>query len=203
MKKNRFGLAAAFATLALAGGAMTSVGCGGPSTSSLCAEFCACQSCTSNDRQACEDEGEKASDDADAAGCSSEFDEAVSCALAKVTCDRDKPSLKGCEAEQTALAKCPSRVNPQLKTSCEKASDQVSSKFGVCGVTSPTTPTDPMSCSDVQGTFALCSAACVTAASCDFLKCAVSNDMAACSAMKDVDSKAFSDCASACSPMSK
>ena len=203
MKKNRFGLAAAFVTLALSVGAMTSVGCGGPSTSSLCAELCACQSCTSNDRQACEDEGEKAADDADAAGCSSEFDEALSCALAKVTCAGDTPRVKGCEAEQSALAKCPSRVNPELKTSCEKASDQVAAKLSGCGVSLTTPPTDPMGCSEMQGTFALCSAACVTAASCDFLKCSISNDMAACSAIKDADNKGFSACSSACAPMAK
>jgi hypothetical protein len=202
MKKNSFGVAAAFVTLALFGGATTAVGCGGPSTSSLCAEFCACRSCTSNDQQACEVAGEEASDEADEAGCSSEFDDVVTCALAKVTCNDDKPSLKGCEAEQSALARCPSRVNPLLKTDCQKAEERVAAKLGVCGVAVTTTPTDPMSCSATQGTLLLCSATCVNAASCDFLKCSIGNDMAACSAMKEVDSKAFGDCSSACSPSS-
>jgi hypothetical protein len=200
MKKTSFRVAAAFVTLALFGGAMTSVGCGGLSTSPLCAEFCACQSCTSNDMQACEDEGEKASDEADAAGCSSEFDAVVSCALAKVTCDGEKPSVKGCEAEQTALAKCPTRVDPLLKNDCEKATDQMVAKLGVCGVKANVNSTGPVSCNSAQGTLALCGSACVNVANCDFLKCTIDNDMAACSTMKEVDSKAFSDCSSACTP---
>jgi len=200
MKKNSFSFAAAFVTLALFGGATTSVGCGGSSVPSLCADFCACERCTSNDLQKCEDEGEAASDAADAAGCSSEFDAVVDCAIEKVTCSGDNVLIKGCDSEQAALAKCPGLVTPQQKTDCQKAGDLVNAKLNTCGVAVTVTPTGTTSCSDEQGTGALCNAACFDAASCDFLKCAVGNDMAACSTMNPNDSTGFGNCSSACSP---
>src|SRR6476659_1553438 len=102
MKKNSFSIVAAVFTLALAGGVATSTGCGGISTSSLCEDICACERCTTNDLQTCQDKGATASDQADAAGCSSEFADAVSCAGEKVSCKNNHAAAEGCDAELAA-----------------------------------------------------------------------------------------------------
>lgn len=198
MKKNSFSFAAAFVALALFGGGMTSVGCGGASVSSLCEEFCACQRCTSNDQNDCEVAGQSASDKAEAAGCSSQFDDVVSCATTRVSCDSKVAVVKGCEVEQAALEKCSSATTPAQKDDCQKASDQVTARLSTCAVTATITPTGTTSCSATQGPIALCTAACLDAASCDFLKCAIGSDMAACSTMPSGDSTAFSACISTC-----
>ena len=203
MKKTGFSVAAAFVTLALFGGAATVVGCGGPSTSSLCSDFCACERCTSNDQQACEDGATAASDKADASGCSGQFDDVVTCALAKVTCDGNNAVVKGCEAEKTALNSCLSGANPPDKDGCQKASDQIIARLSVCAVSAAAvTPTEPMSCSAAQGTLSLCNAACFDGASCVFLKCVIDSDMASCSSMTSSETQKFSNCTSACSPPS-
>ncbi len=73
MKKHSFSFVAAIITLSLASVAATAAGCGGVSTSSFCEDMCACQRCTSDELDTCKEQGAKAADQLDAAGCSSQF----------------------------------------------------------------------------------------------------------------------------------
>ena len=90
MKNSSFRFVAAMFTLALASGAIAATGCGGSAISSLCEDVCACERCTSNDLQTCQDKGAAAADAADSAGCSDQFAEVVSCSNAHqiVPCDQ-------------------------------------------------------------------------------------------------------------------
>jgi hypothetical protein len=170
--KNSFSFVAALITLALAGGAATAAGCGGVSTASLCADICACQRCTSNDLAACEAQGDKSSAEADAAGCTSQFDDLVTCAGAQVSCKNDRATFDGCDAQQTALSKCSSKINLLGKTLCELASDVILAKYTSCGgpaVTTTTTGGTTAECTQAAGVLVTCQAACYNAASCNLV----------------------------------
>jgi hypothetical protein len=197
MKKNSFSVVAAMITLALAGGVSTSTGCGGLATSSLCEDICACERCTSNDFQACKDKGAAATDKADAAGCSSEFDDAVKCAGAKVSCKSGHAEADGCDTELAALSKCSSTLSVFGRNLCELAQDQVFAKLASC----PNPPTvtsgsgsggGSVECTDAAGTLLTCQAAAFAAATCD---CIGGGDVTQCTA---ADAKSFSDAFSLC-----
>ncbi|MCU1678475.1 MAG: hypothetical protein JWM93_3233 [Frankiales bacterium] len=196
MKKNNFGFVAAFITLALGAGAATATGCGGASTSSLCADICACQRCTSNDLQACEDQGDKASSDAASVGCSSQFDDAVACVGAHVSCKGSSIAVEGCDVELAALSKCSTTLGVLGKDACQIAGDVVAARLQACGVaTTPTTsgsggPT--AECSAAAGAQASCVAACVSAADCSLFV----NDQK--NPPTSQETQAFSDCVNSC-----
>jgi len=171
MKKS-FSFVAAIITLALAAGAATSAGCGGVSTASLCGDICACQRCTSNDLETCEVEGDKASDDAAAAGCASQFDDFVSCASEHVSCKGDRADFDGCEAAQTALSACSKTINVLGKDACERATDLLAAKYTGCGgeVGNITTTGGGMAqCTDAAAAQLTCISACYVAADCSLL----------------------------------
>jgi hypothetical protein len=171
MKKTSFRFLAAIITLSLSSLAATATGCGGASTSSFCEDVCACQRCTSNDLQACKDQGDKAVDEADAAGCSTQFDDFLTCASAHVSCKDDQPAFEGCEAEVMAMSKCSSGVDVLGRNPCELAADSVTDKITKCGgtVTTSSGSGDQTVCSDEQGAQATCQAACIDAADCSLL----------------------------------
>jgi hypothetical protein len=195
MKKNSFTFVSAIITLALSGGAATATGCGGLATASLCRDICTCERCTSNDLKACEDQGNKASDAADAAGCSSQFDDAVTCAGAHVSCKDSHAVTDGCEAELAALTKCSSTLSVFGKSVCELAADQMTAKLKGCPKplsTNPTSGGGTVQCTEALGTILLCQAAAVVNAPCD---CIGGGDVSKCTA---ADSKAFVDAVSLC-----
>lgn len=195
MNKNSFSFLAAVITLALTGGAATATGCGSVSTSSLCADICACERCTSNDLQACEDSGDKAAQAADAVGCSSDFDDAVACAGEHVTCENDHAVFEGCELEQAALTKCSSTLSVFGKNPCELASDVLAARFTSCGVTVNTSSGSggsTVECSDAIGVIATCQAACIAAADCTILVNDSNNPPT------PEQAKAFTDCFQKC-----
>lgn len=196
MKNNSFNFVAVIITLALAGGAVTAVGCGGVSTSSLCEEICACERCTNNDLKTCEDQGDTAADAADAAGCSSEFDDAVACAGANVSCKNDRAVSNGCDAELTALTKCSSTLGVFGKNACELASDQIVAKLASCPkppqIGSGSGGGTSAECTAAAGSLLLCQAAAFVQASCD---CIGGGDVNKCTAEQ---SKAFSDAFISC-----
>jgi hypothetical protein len=190
MKKNKLSFVAALITLSLAGGAASTAGCGGVSTPSLCEDVCACQGCTSNDLQTCEDQAQHTADAAEADGCSSEFDELVTCFSAHVSCKNDQAVTDGCDAEISALSKCSGTTPVPAKSPCEQAADQISAKLASC----PKPPTvtsggggGMTECSDSAGILLLCQASAFVQASCD---CIGAGDTTQCTAEQ---AKAFTD----------
>ena len=196
MKNKSYSLVAAFFTLALVGGVTTATGCGGASIASLCEDICACARCTSNDLQACQDKGNKASDDASAAGCGSEFDDAVTCAGAHVSCQGDKAGATGCDAELAALSKCSTTLSVFGKSPCEIASDQIVAKLLSCPkppqISTTTTGGTQTECTAAAGTLELCQAAAFAKGSCD---CIGGGDVTLCTADQ---AKMFTDAFTAC-----
>ena len=196
MKHTGFPFIAAIFTLALGSGVVTAAGCGGTSVTTLCDDVCACQRCTSNDLQACQDKGSAAADAADAAGCSSEFADAVTCTSAHVSCKGDQVVAEGCEAELKALSQCSITLSVFGKSDCQIAVDQVTIKLAGCPVPPQTTSSSSgggqSECSAAQGKLLLCQVAAFTAASCD---CLGAGDITKCTAD---ESKAFSDAFTAC-----
>lgn len=196
MKKNSFSFVAAVFTLALAGSVATATGCGGVSISSLCKDICACSRCTSNDLQACEDKGTKASDDAAAAGCGSQFDDAVTCAGANVSCQSSQALTKGCDAELSALSKCSKTLSVFGKTACEIALDQFEAKLASCPkpptASSTTSGGTQPTCTAAAGTLLLCQAAAFVQGSCD---CIGGGDVTKCTAAQ---AKTFTDAFMTC-----
>lgn len=170
MKKNSSKFIAMFITLALSGGAATA-GCGGGVISSLCEDICACQGCTSNDLKACEEQGDKTAEQADAVGCSSQFEAAVTCAGAHISCKETQALVtEGCDAEQAALAKCSSTISVLGTNACALATDVIAAKLKSCGLTlmpsdGPATP----ECTAALGAQSTCVAACYDAADCTTL----------------------------------
>ncbi len=171
MKKNSFSFVATIITLALSWGAATATGCGGPSTAALCGDICACQRCTTNDLEACQEQGDKAAGDADAAGCSSQFDDFVTCAGANVSCQQDRAVYAECDAALAALTKCSSALGAFGQNACELAANLIEARIRSCGGTVPpstgsgTTP----ECTDALGAQSTCVAACFSAADCTII----------------------------------
>jgi hypothetical protein len=195
MKKTSFSFVAAIITLALAGGATTATGCGGVSTSSLCGDICACERCTSNDLKACEDSGTKAADAADAAGCTSQFDDAVACASAHVSCKDNRAVSNGCDAELTALTKCSNHLSVLGKNACELAADIITSKLTGCGLmVQPTSSSSggTAQCTAALGTTLTCQAACVAPAPCSIFVNDSNNPPTS------EQTKVFADCITQC-----
>ncbi len=172
MKKNSFSFVAVIVTLALSGGAATATGCGGVSTSSFCEDVCACQRCTSNDLETCKTQGDNAADQADAAGCSSQFDDFLTCASAHVSCKDDQAVFDECDAQTLALSKCSSAINVLGKNACELAGDAVAAKITNCGgmvTTSSSAGGSTVDCTPMIAALATCQAACINAAACTVL----------------------------------
>src|SRR3954468_21592480 len=104
MKKNIFGLAPALVRLALVASGAGITGCGGPSVSTVCDDICACTKCADADRQKCISEGNAARDEVDKIGCSSEFEDELSCFHANISCTTDTSKI--CPTEAAALKRC-------------------------------------------------------------------------------------------------
>lgn len=103
----RINIAPRLASLALltllAFGAVVT-GCGGASISTICDDECACRTCTAADHQRCVDDGEQLQAGADKIGCSSEFDDLLSCAHDHASCTSSNE--KECGAQITAFDTC-------------------------------------------------------------------------------------------------
>jgi hypothetical protein len=173
MKTTGFRFLAAIFTLALTSGVVAATGCGGASVSSLCEDICACQRCTTNDLKTCQDQGSAAADAADAAGCSSQFSDAVSCSSAHVSCKSGQAAADGCDAEFTALSKCSSTLSVFGGNACQLAANQVTAQLAACPkpptVTSTSSGGTQAECTDAAGRIALCQAAAIGATSCNCL----------------------------------
>ena len=172
MKKHGFSFIAAMITLSLASVAATAAGCGGVSTASFCEDMCACQRCTNDELDTCKEQGAKAADQIDVAGCSSQFEDFLTCAATHVTCDNDQAAYEGCDAELLAMSKCSSKFEGFGKNACERAADTVAAKVVSCGGSVPPSSTGSGSlaeCSDASATQTTCQAACIEAAACSIL----------------------------------
>lgn len=170
--KNGFSFVAAIITLALAGGAATATGCGGVSTTALCENICACQGCTSNDLETCQNQGDSAADQADAVGCSNQFEDLVTCTSARVSCDQGRIVIDGCELERTALTTCSSTISVPGKNACEQAADVVTARIIACGGTvtsSSSSGGTTVECTAELGAQTTCQATCIAAADCSLL----------------------------------
>lgn len=196
MKHTGFHLISAMFTLALVSGVAMSTGCGTSSVTTLCDDVCACQRCTSNDLKACHDKGSAAADAADAAGCSSQFADAVTCTSAHVTCKSNRAVADGCDAEFTALTKCSSTLSVFGKDACQLAADQIRLKIAACpNAPTPSTTTGSggeSECTSAAGEVVTCQAAALAPVSCD---CLGLGDSTKCTA---AESKAFKDAFTAC-----
>ena len=195
MKNSGFRLLATIFTLALASGVASATGCGGTSVTTLCDDVCACQRCTSNDLQACQDKGSAAADAADAAGCSSEFADAVTCTSAHVSCKNDRVTAEGCDAELNALTKCSNTLSVFGKNACELAEAQILAQLAACPQPpqiSTSTGGSQIECTDALGKISICQAAAIASVSCD---CLGAGDTTKCTADQ---SKAFSDAITSC-----
>lgn len=196
MKQTGFHLVAAIFTLAMASGVATQTGCGTSAVSSLCDDICACQRCTTNDLQTCQDKGKAAADAADAAGCSSQFNDAVTCSSANITCKGDNAVADGCTAEFTALTTCSTTLSVFGKNACQLAADKITAQLAAC----PNPPTDTTTsssggnteCSDALGALATCQAAAIASAPC---ACLGLDNANTCTSEQ---SKAISDALTAC-----
>ena len=196
MKKSSVRFIAAIFTLALSSGVVTATGCGGSSISKLCEDVCACERCTSNDLQTCQNKGSAAADAADAAGCSGQFAEAVACSSSHVSCQDAHALTDGCSAELTALSKCSATLSVFGKNACEIAADQVSAYLASC----PKPPTavsttgggGQVACTDTVGVLLACRVKAIVEAPCD---CLGAGDANKCS---QEQLKTFSDALSLC-----
>lgn len=196
MKTPSFRLVAAIFTLALSSGVVAATGCGTSAVTSLCDDICACQRCTSNDLQTCQDKGRAAADAADAAGCGSQFDELVACSSAHITCKGDNAVADGCDAEVNALTKCSSTLSVFGKNACQLAADKLTAQLAAC-------PNPPMNttttgsggqaeCTDAAGKLATCQVAALAGAPC---ACLGLDNAGTCTSEQ---SKALSDAITAC-----
>lgn len=196
MKNTSFRVVAAIFTLALASSSVAATGCGGSSISNLCDEVCACERCTSNDLQTCQDNGNAAAKAADAAGCSDQFADLVACSTEHVSCQDSQALSDGCSSELTALSKCSNKVSVFGKSACEIAVDQVSAYLASCP--NPPAPTSSGSgggqpeCTDAEGTLLACQARAIVEAPCDCLGAGDSNKCTS------DQLQAFSDALSVC-----
>ncbi|MEP7121159.1 MAG: hypothetical protein ABJE95_09625 [Byssovorax sp.] len=191
--KNCFSLAAAMITVVLTGSVVTTTGCGGTSIASLCKSICTCARCTDNDLKTCEDKGAQAAANADAAGCSSEFDDAVTCTGAHVSCNGDMGSNGACDAEVNALSKCSATLSVFGKNLCDRSVQDIADKLASC----PAPPTNggvgaPGECTDAAATLLTCQAAAFAAASCD---CIGAGNVNKCTSEQ---AKSFMDAVTAC-----
>jgi hypothetical protein len=183
-------------------GAAWATGCGGSDTftvdpvSSICQDVCACTRCTSNDLAACEDDGYTSWAAASEAGCSDEFQDAVACISAHVTCEQDTAITEGCEAEQEALDICTGGLEPFQPSVCELAADALDAKYAACGVLLPPARS-PAVCTDSLGWTLDCVATCYEAASCAYLQCD-DGDVIACDDVSPEEALDFADCVLTC-----
>lgn len=198
MKKNSFG-AVLFALIV---GAAWATGCGGDEpfivdpVSLICQDFCACTRCTSNDLAACEDEGYTSAAAASEAGCAAEFDDAIACISANMTCEQDTAVIVGCAAEQEALDICTGGLEPFQPSVCELAADALEAKYATCGIQLPPA-TSPAVCTDSLGSTLDCVTTCYEAASCAYLQCD-DGDVVACDDVAPDETLAFGDCVLSC-----
>jgi hypothetical protein len=195
MKKHSFSFVAAIITLSLSSVAATAAGCGGVSTASFCEDMCACQRCTSDELDTCKEQGAKAADQIDAAGCSSQFEDFLACAGTHVTCEKDQATYEGCDAELLAMSKCSSTLDGLGKNACERASDSIVARIESCGGEVPpaSSGTGPeVECNDSLAALATCQAACIDVAACSILV----NDPNQPATTEEV--QAFSDCITLC-----
>jgi hypothetical protein len=195
MKHTGFHLIAAIFTLALASGVATATGCGTSSVSTLCDDICACQRCTSNDLKACQDQGSATADAADAAGCSNQFADAVTCTSANVSCKNNQAVANGCDAQFAALTKCSSTLSVLGKDACQLAADKLSAQFAACPsppVSTSTGSGTSAECTEAAGRIATCQAAAIAGVSCN---CLGLGDATQCTADEQ---KTFTDALSLC-----
>lgn len=182
MKKSRGSLVAALFTLALAGGLSTATGCG-PITS-LCRQICACVSCSSDGLDACEHGGTLAFDRADAVGCSRQYNAAVACAAAHMSCQGEPTVAPECAVELLLLSSCSSSRSLSVlgDGACDVAADQISTKLDSCGNPPKVFGNDggpPPECTADVGKLALCQAAAFAHGACD---CIGGGDVTLCTA---------------------
>jgi hypothetical protein len=184
MNKNIFGFSFALLVLALAGSVTAASGCG-DSAAALCDDICACQRCTSNDLDTCRSQADAAEQKAASTGCSSQFDDLVTCTRKNISCKGNSAVADGCQAEDAALSKCAKgSILLGGGDECTHAADHLAGCLDAMGSTSGSTTA---SCTGA----ALCSAGCFNAADCAAIKDAFSG-------MPTDASKSLIDCATKC-----
>ncbi len=91
--------------------AAATTACGGNAVESLCDTFCDCNGgCSDAELEECVAEGNKALEQADAAGCGAEYEDFLDCGADVIECvdgELDEASLaSGCTEEALAFGKC-------------------------------------------------------------------------------------------------
>src|SRR5262249_13275579 len=78
----------------------------------LCDFYCECEGCTQKQYENCLSDGKGAVAEADKAGCSSQYDDYLSCVIQEAECQNDEHfTFDGCTIEEDALTKCGDIVN--------------------------------------------------------------------------------------------
>ncbi|MEP7123671.1 MAG: hypothetical protein ABJE95_22275 [Byssovorax sp.] len=193
MRKNSGTRVAALLVLALAGGLGMTTGCG-PITS-LCQQICACVSCSSDGLDACEVGGTRAAEQADAAGCSRQYNAAVACVAAHASCEGDPTAAPECAAELLLLSTCPKSLGVLGDGACDVAADQIKTKLDSCPSPPKVTGDDggpPPACTADAGKLLICQAAAFARGACD---CIGGGDVTLCTAGL---AKSFTDAFTAC-----
>src|SRR5262249_6054331 len=136
-------------------------GCGGaPSASDVCDKSCSCikGGCSASERKTCINSVDDLRKQADEAGCSSEFDDLLSCANGD-SCKNGMRDVEPCTSEVTAVETCIAQNQPT--TPCDDAGSHIEECQG-----KPAPPPSGMTCTGTT----LCEANCINAASCQAIK---------------------------------
>ena len=149
--------ALALCLASIGGIAALASGCGGPTSTSVCEKVCACQKCTQVQQDQCVTDADSAQKDLTAAGCSTEYDDYLSCADQHLACKGTTPDASSCISQALAIFSCAAKSTVQ--SSCSKASAHVATCLKVTGSSSPSLCLGP----------SVCQAALTNAASCEVL----------------------------------
>lgn len=85
--------------------ALVAGGCGA-SVEAVCEKVCECEGCNDEKLEECVDQVSDLEAAADDRGCSSEFDDYLSCTDEELECKNGNSSVDGCGTSFEALAKC-------------------------------------------------------------------------------------------------
>ena len=91
--------------LSLASLASLAAGCGGP-VQEICQAECDCEACPDDAYDACIDNGKRIEDDAEEAGCRTQFESYSACAETNYSCNDGDFDINGCGSEKFELTSC-------------------------------------------------------------------------------------------------
>ncbi len=141
----------------------------GTGADSFCDQVCACTGCSEAEKADCVDNFEDGQKVADEAGCSDQFDAAVSCAADELECSDSQASVDGCTAEGEELGECAGKPIAVGTNGCDAAIQRIVAKLESCGldVGGGEEPGEQPECTTELAAQAACFDGCYSAASCE------------------------------------